>query len=175
MFQHSIAIRLGSVDVQCHPSSPLIWKPQVSPRTATGICNKLAQPPLPRPSHLWRLNRPPSSSEPAFDIPIQNSLAESLATLANDDMSNGDENVTSILGNDLGMGDLFGGLSDTVSQSRSWPTTSDQASSTATQIPTTSSHDIFSGLQYNIDENVFGTDVDWPWPYQFGDGQGPAP
>jgi len=148
---------------------------ELSYTQAGDIFNKLAQPPLPRPSHLWLLNRPPSSSEPAFDIPIQNSLAESLATLANDDMSNGDENIMSILGNDLGMGHLFGGLSDTVSHSRIWPTTSDQASSTATQLPTTSSQDIFSGFQYGIDENLFGTDVDWPWPYQSGDSQGPAP
>lgn len=138
------------------------------------IFNKLAQPPLPRPSNLWLLNRPPSSVEPSFDIPIKSSLAESLAALANDDMSNGDENVLSILGNDFGMEDLLGGFSDTALQSRIWPATSDQASSMAAQLPTTSSHDIFSGSQGNIDKDLFGTDVDWPWLCQPGDGHGPA-
>ena len=130
------------------------------------IFDKLAQPPLPSPSNVWLLNRPSSSVEPALDVPIQNSLAESLAALANDDTPNCDESLLSILGNDHGMADLFGASSDL----RAWPATSERTTAAVPQLPITSSLDIFSGTQGDIGQ--YELDVDWPWLSQSGDGYG---
>lgn len=136
------------------------------------IFNNLARSPLPSPSNLWLLNRQSSSIEPVFDIPLNSSLAESLAALAHDESSNTDDNLLSLLGTDLGMGGGFDSSSDPVAGLSGWPTTLDHDPSSIAQLPPTSLHDIFSGTTRNINDDWHSMEADWPWLFDTGNANG---